>query len=87
LRGNLFHVVEEWLNEFVELGAGGKHGKRPAIEKFCAEIFFQPGNLAADGGLLNPVGDISHGPGNAAVFHHIIEEFKVMDIHDRRIRC
>ena len=57
------------------------------MEKFRTESFLESRDLSADRWLLNAVRNIADGAGDAAMLGDIIEELKVMNIHNRIIRC
>ena len=57
------------------------------MKKFRTESFLESRDLSAHSRLLNAVRDITDGAGDAAMLGDIIEEFKVINIQDRIIRC
>jgi len=57
------------------------------MEKFRTESFLESRDLSAHRWLLNTVRNIADCAGNAAMLSDIIEELKVMNIHNRIIRC
>src|ERR1700743_818557 len=51
--------------------------KWPPVKESCAKVFLQLGDLRADGGLLDAVGDVSHRWHDAAMPRDVIKEFEM----------
>jgi len=80
-------VVEERAGEIVELLAFGGEAEGLAIEEFRAEVLFELEHLAADGGLLDAVGDVANGAADASMFRDVVEEFEVVEVHRGRMKA
>lgn len=85
--GDGIGVVEERPGEIVEFLAFGSEAEGLSVEEFGAEVLFELEHLAADGGLLNAVGDVAHGATDASMFRNVVEEFEVMEVHRGRMKA
>lgn len=74
-------LAEKRLDELVKLLARWRQRERAALEQRHAQVFFQPRELAADGGLLDAVGHVAGRLGDAAMPGDVVEEFEMVDVH------
>ena len=81
LIGDPLQIPKKGLDEFVQLGPGGRQFKRPALKQRRAQKFLQLGNLRAHRRLLDAIGNVPHRRHDAAVPGHVIKQFEVMDVH------
>lgn len=81
LRAQPRQRVEERLHVGVEFFACRRQPKRRAVKELYTELLLQFADLAADRGLLNPVGNRPHRRADSAVRRHVIEQLKMVHIH------
>ena len=78
---DLLDAREERLDEIIELLAGGRQGEGAALEELHPEILFQRRDLTTHGRLLDPVGHLADGLGDALVFGYVIVELEMVNVH------
>jgi hypothetical protein len=68
-------------DEVEEFGASREEFEGPPPEELHSQAGLELEQLAADGGLLDPIGHIAHRFHDAAVSRDIVEELQMVDIH------
>ena len=81
LARDLADPAEKGRGKSEEFTPGGGECERAALKQLQAERSFELQDLAADGGLLNAIGNLAGGRADPAVPRDVIEKFEVMDIH------
>src|SRR5436190_18627358 len=86
LVGDVTNIFEERPDKIVKLLPRGGELKGAALEKSLVEIFLEPKQLPADGGLLNPIGNAAHRTADTPVARDIIKQLQLMNVvhHDRQ---
>jgi hypothetical protein len=74
------NIFEERPDRIVKLLTRGGELKGAPLEKSLTEIFLELKNLPADGGLLNPIGNVAHRPGDTPVARDITKQLQLMNV-------
>ena len=81
LRAKGFEVLEERPHISKQLLPFGGESERTALKQLRAEVFLEQQDLAADGGLLDAVGNMAHGAADASVLRDMVKQLQMMNIH------
>jgi hypothetical protein len=83
LLADQFNAAEERSDEVVKFAPGGGEFEGTAMEELEAEVGFELEDLAGDGGLLDPVGNVADGLHDPSEPGDVVEQFEVMDVEHR----